>query len=78
MTADDWQRVRELFEAALDVEPSARGAWLQAQAAAPAVRAEVASLVDHHSRAGSFLDEPVPTRMPALLDDEEHALVLRQ
>jgi eukaryotic-like serine/threonine-protein kinase len=71
MTPAEWQRVRELFEAALDVDPANRLQWLQAQTADRAVRAEAESLIEHHSRVGSFLDEPAPTRMPALLDGDQ-------
>ena len=70
-TSEQWQRVRELFEAALDVEPADRHEWLKRQQAEPAVRAEVESLIEHHSRAGSFLEDPVPERMPALLEGPE-------
>ena len=58
MTADDWKRVRDLFEAALDVEPAARTAWLHAQPAPADVRAEAESLLDNHARAGGFLEAP--------------------
>ena len=37
------------------------------------VRAEVRSLLDHHSRAGSFLTQPVAEAAPHLLE-EEHTL----
>jgi serine/threonine-protein kinase len=73
MTADQWQNVRDLFERALDAEPPDVRAWLDAQSATPSVRAEVASLLAHHSRAGNFLAEPIASRVPDLLDmpDEE-------
>ena len=60
---EDWRRVRELFEAALDVEPAVLGDWLGAQPASQAVRDEVASLLENHSRAGLFLESP------AVVDD---------
>ena len=74
MTASQWQQVRELFEAALAAEPVDLPKWLDAQAADAAVRQEVASLLDHHSRAGSFLVESVVDRVPSLLEEEEGAL----
>jgi hypothetical protein len=68
----DWQRVRDLFERALEEQPADLEEWLGREAAdAPDVRAEVRSLVDHHSRAGRFLTEPLPARFPALLDEED-------
>jgi serine/threonine protein kinase len=71
MTPAQWQRVRELFEAALDASPENLREWLDAQSPDSVVRGEVESLLNHHSRAGSFLNEPVPQSVPALLDDEE-------
>jgi serine/threonine protein kinase len=71
MTPAQWQRVRELFEAALDAEPPDLQLWLQAESDDAEVRAEVESLLKHHSRAGSFLNEPVPESVPELLDEEE-------
>jgi predicted Ser/Thr protein kinase len=71
MTADQHQRVREIFEAALDRESRERAPWVARQAADdPAVRDEVLSLLDHHGRAGSFLTEPIVERVPDLLADE--------
>jgi predicted Ser/Thr protein kinase len=70
MNKDEWQRVRELFEGVLDVEPPARAEWLRGQAAAPAVKAEVESLIEHHTRAGAFLEEPVAERLPGLFEED--------
>ena len=70
MNREDWQRVRQLFEAALDVEPPARAEWLRSQIATPAVKAEAESLIDHHSRAGAFLEEPVAERLPGLFEED--------
>jgi hypothetical protein len=67
MTAP-WAQVRELFEAALD-QPSPAD-WLARQQLDSDVRREVASLLDHHSRAGAFLDQPIVDTVPALLEEE--------
>src|SRR5437763_1360089 len=64
-----WPQVRELFERAL--EEANPDAWLEKQVLDSAVRREVASLLEHHSRAGSFLVESVVDRVPALLDEDE-------
>ena len=70
MTSDEWRRVRELFERALDREPAEVPHWLEQEAAGePAVRLEVASLLAHHSGAGSFLAEPLTERVPDLFVD---------
>ena len=67
-----WLRVRDLFEQALELEPGAVRAWLESVEPNAEIRAEVLSLCDHHSRAGSFLDEPIAARAPALLDFDGH------
>jgi serine/threonine protein kinase len=73
MTPAQWQRVRELFEAAVDAEPKDLHLWLQAETDDAEVRAEVESLLRNHSRAGSFMNQPVAESVPALLDDEATA-----
>ena len=68
MTPDQWHRVRELFAEALDCEPPDFAAWVNREASDDsAVRAEVLSLLEHHSRAGSFLLHPIAERVPGLL-----------
>lgn len=71
MTFDQQQRVRDLFEAALDrAEPDARR-WLEGAAADdPVVRDEVLSLLGHHSLAGRFLEEGIGDLTTKLLVDE--------
>jgi predicted Ser/Thr protein kinase len=69
MTPEQQARVRDLFEAALDREPAGWVAWLAAQTSDVEVRDEVRSLLDHHSRAGAFLADPIVSRMPDLLAD---------
>jgi len=72
MTPAPWQQVREIFEAALD--ESDPQAWLERQVLDSEVRREVASLLDHHSRAGAFLVDSVVDRLPALLEEDEAPL----
>jgi len=74
MTPAQRQRVRELFEAALEensAAPSKLREWLEAESSDPAVRAEVESLLNYHSRAGSFLAEPVAEAVPSLFDEND-------
>jgi serine/threonine protein kinase len=74
MTPEQRRRARDLFEHALEHEPADVVRWLEE--AAPddsVVRVEVRSLLDHHSRAGSFLTQPVAEAAPHLLE-EEHSL----
>jgi predicted Ser/Thr protein kinase len=69
MTADEYRRVRDLFEQALELEPNEAMAWLEAQSEEPAsVVAEVRALLAHHSRAGDFLVAPATRHMEALAE----------
>ncbi|HEV3057657.1 MAG TPA: serine/threonine-protein kinase [Vicinamibacterales bacterium] len=68
MTADQWLRVRALFEAALDRDPGTAAAWVAGEAADDqTVRDEALSLLRSHSRAGQFLAQPIVERAPGLL-----------
>lgn len=72
MTSAQWQRVRDLFERALDQQPADIVAWLEAEAVDDdKVRAEVASLLQQQSKVGDFMAQPVVGRLPHLLADEE-------
>jgi serine/threonine protein kinase len=71
MTPEQRRRVRDLFEAALDRASAERACWIDREASDdPVVRDEVQSLIDHESRAGSFLQHPVVDRVPGLLTDD--------
>jgi predicted Ser/Thr protein kinase len=71
MTAEQFQRVREIFERALDAEPANLDAWLDEHARGDReVRAEVAALLQCNSHAGRFLSEPVADRAADLLTEE--------
>jgi predicted Ser/Thr protein kinase len=71
MTSDQRRRVRDLFEAALDRDPAGVESWVAREAGDdPIVRDEVLSLVEHHSRAGVFLSDPIVDRAPDLLEEE--------
>ena len=72
MTAEQQRRVRDLFQAALDQDPAGVGSWVAREAADdPVVRDEVLSLIDHHSRAGAFLAQPIAESAPDLLLDDD-------
>jgi len=74
MTSAQWHRVRELFEAAIDAQPPDLRRWLQAECDDAEVCVEVESLLNHHSRAGSFLNQPVPECVPDLFVEEDETL----
>jgi len=71
MTPDQHRRARDLFEAALDLDPSHVSRWLeQSEPDDGEVRVEVRSLLDHHSRAGAFLTQPLAEAAPYLLEED--------
>jgi eukaryotic-like serine/threonine-protein kinase len=54
-----WQRIEQIFHAALEIEESRRAAFLeQACAEDRDLRREVDSLLAHHKEAGSFIESP--------------------
>jgi feruloyl esterase len=63
MTAGDWIRVKELFEATLDLEPLERDAFLARNCGDRNTREEVERLVCHYLEAGNFLEEPAFSRL---------------
>ncbi len=70
MRPDLWQRVSALFETALDIEPSARDAWIAEQCGGDAeLQTALRNLVTADDRASShaFLDTPVPIADPDLI-----------
>ena len=59
MTPERWHRFAELFEAALEREPSERAAFVAAACGDDtALRRELESVLDSHERAGAFGDSP--------------------
>ena len=72
MRTDEWQKVEELFSAALEVAPGERGKFLdEASAGAPDLRREVESLLACESRAGGFLDAPALALSADFFDEEQ-------
>ena len=59
MAPEHWQRVKEMFAAALEQEPAARAGFV-ARAAAddPTLAEEVLRLLASHEKAGTFLSTP--------------------
>ncbi|HYE15944.1 MAG TPA: protein kinase, partial [Pyrinomonadaceae bacterium] len=69
MRVDEWRRVEELLDAALEVGPAARRKLLDA-ISAPALRREVESLLACEERADGFLDAPALAFSAELLDGD--------
>jgi Tol biopolymer transport system component len=60
MTPGRWERIKELFDAALELPPEKRPEFLAGACGEDgSVRQEVERVLDEHDRAGSFLEDPV-------------------
>jgi serine/threonine-protein kinase len=63
-----WREVEEVFSAAIDVEPAARGALLEQRCGSRAnLKADVEALLTSHDRAGDFI-QPRTQNLTAALD----------
>jgi eukaryotic-like serine/threonine-protein kinase len=63
MDAGRWQRVKEIFSAALEKDTAGRAAWLDAACANdPDLRSEVQSLIDSHETGDDFIERPAAHR----------------
>src|SRR5205809_1168536 len=72
MTPERWQRVKEIFQAALDRAPAERAAFVSRECGEDEVLLqEVSSLVSSHERTGAFIDAPAYEAAPELLEDEK-------
>ena len=59
-----WETVKALFDAALEMEFSARSAFLRGNCPDVEARAEVERLLNEHDQAGAFLSAPVLGNLP--------------
>jgi serine/threonine protein kinase/tetratricopeptide (TPR) repeat protein len=60
VTAERWQRVKSLFEQALDQPPAECSAFLERSGETPSIISEVRKLIDGDLQAGSFLEDAGP------------------
>ena len=58
VSPENWELIKELFEAALEAEPDRRASFLQERCHDANVRAEVERLLSEHDQAGTFLSTP--------------------
>ena len=66
MTPDNWNRAKELFEVALELDSAQRAAFLAENCREESLRQQVEELLINYQEAGSFLDDPVLNpRIPA-------------
>jgi eukaryotic-like serine/threonine-protein kinase len=63
LTAEQWERVKALFEAALEKPAVDRTSFLGQSREEPAVLQEVERLLASHGEAGDFLSPPLPPRV---------------
>ena len=58
MTPDNWDRAKELFEAALELDSSQRASFLAENCREESLRQQVEKLLINYEEASSFLDDP--------------------
>lgn len=79
MTPERWQKVKEIFEAALKVEPAQRSLFLsRACGSDDNLRLEVESLIAAHEKDGSFIDAPAYEAAAELLRGDQELKVGRR
>jgi Tol biopolymer transport system component/serine/threonine protein kinase len=61
---DNWEAVKALFDAALDLDSGERSAFLRNNCPDVTLRAEVERLLNEHDQAGAFLSTPALGRIP--------------
>ncbi len=67
MNPDCWHQVKQVFQAALEYEPSEREAYLEkACASDPRIRSEVKDLLRAYYQASSFIEDPAIHATPSL------------
>ena len=70
MEVERYERVKELFHAALEIGPESRAAFLEEKCAGdPALYAEVQSLIEAHAEADSILEIPAPAALSGSASD---------
>jgi eukaryotic-like serine/threonine-protein kinase len=72
MTPERWQRVKEIFQAAIQCAPGERSAFLSSECGDDeSLRQEVDSLIASHEKDGSFIDSPAYEAATELLRTEQ-------
>src|ERR1051326_8433860 len=79
MAAQHWQRIKEIFHSAIELEPTERARFLDAACAEnDSLRKEVESLINAHERDGSFIDSPAYEAAADFFADNQETLVTGQ
>jgi eukaryotic-like serine/threonine-protein kinase len=75
MDRDRWQKVNDLFHAALEREPQQRVAFLATECSGdPELLNQVGRLVEAHGRSSGFIETPVSAVIRSMVDEDEVAL----
>src|SRR2546421_12911904 len=75
MTPKRWQKVKEIFQSALDLAPGKRSAFLsEACGADESLREEVESLIASHEKEGGFSESPAYEAVAQLIVNEKAEL----
>ena len=75
MTPERWQKVKEIFQSALERAPSERSAFLAGACGGDeTLREEVESLIASHEKDGSFIDSPAYEAAAELIVNEKAEL----
>src|ERR1041384_6626002 len=75
MTPERWQRVKQIFDSALQFEPAQRSVFLAGACGDDdALRTEVESLIALHEKTGSFIDSPAYKAAAELIIEEKTEL----
>src|SRR5262249_37307037 len=67
MTGEQWNQVKDLFEAAQAQSPEQRPTWLAEACPDREIRDEVTSLLAAYERAGDFIEQPASGEAVAIL-----------
>src|SRR2546426_2228509 len=77
MTPERWRQIDQLLEAAMDREPAKRAAFInQACAGDEDLRREVASLLDSHDHAASFIETPPEDVVAGMVAEQQSRSML--
>src|SRR5215471_1129688 len=69
ISPENWKRVKELFDSALDQPPAERAKYLREQCPDESLRREVERLLANHKEAGTFLSSPAMNPQVAIPRD---------
>lgn len=84
MTPENWERAKELFEAALELDSSQRTSFLAENCREESLRKQVEELLSNYQEAGTFLDDPAlnpkipPPSAPPMIQSEDASRLHQQ